>query len=100
MKWSKRWETVQPRPEHIPLQECGLRVLPHAVRRLQRTDPVRQPDDDRVPRIVSLPGRQADRAAIHVCPLVPGTPAQRNTRPVLRRKLLGLTGDRILATES
>ena len=88
------------RREHVRFQESGLRVLSHAVRGVQRTDPVRQPDDGRVSRIVSFPGRQANRAAIHVRPLVPRTPVQRNPSPLLWRKLLGLTGDRIPVTES
>src|SRR5205823_14972227 len=85
------------RPEHRAVQEYGVRVLSYAVRRVQRTDPVGQPDDDRVPRILPLPRRQAHRAAIHLRALVPGTSAQRNATAVLRRKLLGLTRNRLPA---
>src|SRR5439155_9231824 len=86
--------------EHVPLQESGLRLLPHAVRRLYQTDSVRQPDDDRVSQIGGISSRQADSAAIHVFTQIPGTPVQRSTEPVLWRKLLGCTLDRVPAAES
>ena len=49
-----------------PFRNEACAFLPHAVRRLQRTDPVRQSHDGRVSRYVSLSGRQADGAAIYV----------------------------------
>src|SRR5262249_34823692 len=88
------------RREHVRLQESSVRLLPYAICGIQRTDPVGQSDDGRVSRLVRVPRRQTDRAAIHVFPLVPGTPVQRNTTTVLWRKLLGLTGHWIFDPES
>src|SRR5258708_769163 len=48
-----------------------MRVLPHAVRCLQRTDSVSQSDDDRVSRLIPFSGRQAHRAEVHVFQLFP-----------------------------
>src|SRR6266851_5545708 len=88
------------RREHVSFQESGLLILPHAVRWLWPTDPFGQSDDDRVSRIDGVSGRQEEPAAVHVCPLVSSSRAQPNTKPVLWRKLLGFTGDRILGSES
>ncbi len=88
------------RQKYIALQESGLWILPHAVRRLQRIDPVRQSDDGRVSRILSVSGRQADRAEIHLFTQFPCTQLQRNPASVFWRKLLGFASDRLLAGES
>jgi hypothetical protein len=79
------------RQEHVARQESSVHVLPHAVCRLERTDSVIEPDDDRVSWNGSLSGRQA---------VLPCTAIQPRTGSVLWWKLLGFTRDRILAKES
>ena len=64
------------RQEHLTQQECGVRVLPHAICRLERTDSVGQPDNDCVSWNSSFPGVQANSAATSVRALLPGTSVQ------------------------
>src|SRR5271165_369993 len=66
-----------------------MRVLPHAVRRLQWTNSVGQSDNDRLSRIGSLSRRQAGGAATSVCTVLSGTPIQPDTGyefPTLNRR--------------
>src|SRR5260370_29989859 len=74
------------RPKHVAVQERGLRLLPYALRRLQRTDTVRQSDDGRLSRNISLSGRQAHRTAIYVFTGFPCARIQHNAGRVLWRK--------------
>ncbi len=83
------------RQEYIALQESGVWFLPHAVCRIQRIDPVGQSDDGGVSRIVSVSGRQADRAEIHLFTQFPGTQFQRSPERLFWRKLLGFASDRL-----
>jgi hypothetical protein len=46
------------RQEYLAGQKPGMRVLSHAIRWLQRTDPIGQPDNGHVSRDGSLSGRQ------------------------------------------
>jgi hypothetical protein len=71
------------RQEHVTKQESSMRVLPHAVRGLRRTDPLGQPDNHRVSGNGSLPGGQADPAATPVFPILPCTPIQPGAGAVL-----------------
>src|SRR4029077_17354525 len=88
------------RQEHVARQKCRVHVLPPAERRLGRTDPVRESDDDPLSRNDPLPRREADSATTHVCTVLPCTAIQRRTGSVLRWELLGFTRDRIQAEES
>src|ERR1700736_5150712 len=63
--------------------------------RLERTDPVSEPDDNRLSRNGSLSGRQADAAATHVCTVLPCAAIQPRTGPILWWEFLGFTRDRI-----
>src|SRR5215831_57581 len=56
--------------------------------RLQRTDPVRQSDDGRVSRDISLSRRQAHRAALHLFTGFPGARIRHDAGRVLWWKLL------------
>jgi cytochrome c peroxidase len=77
------------RQEHLTQQKSSVRVMSHALRRLDRTDPLGQSDYGRVSRNGSPSGRQADYTATPVFTILPCIAIQRRTRPVLRWKFLG-----------
>ena len=95
-RYGFRW-ALELRREHLALEKCGLRFLPHALRRLQRTDPVRQSHDGRLSRNIPRSGRQADCAAIHLCAAIRGVALQRKPAGVRRRRVLGRARDRVQA---
>jgi hypothetical protein len=86
--------------KNVAQQKSSVRVLPHAIRRLRRADPLGQPDDDRVSRNGSHSGGQADGAATPVFTILPYTPTQSRAGSVLWWKLLRFTRDRIFAEDS
>jgi len=83
------------RPRNISVsknQACAS--LSHAVTRVHGPIPSVNLTMVRVSRIVSIsgPGKRTAQAILRYAPWFPITPVQRNTRPVLWRKLLGTHG--------